>query len=211
MRDCLFFVADSNIEFAIRGLFERGGVFNIIGCSPFSFDPKQDLAVARGQNDPGLYARAKDLIQPFHGTHRRIIVIMDEDWDGTPGQAKIEEQLNSHIEAAGWGAGNGKAIVVTPEADNWIWSDSPHTAAALGWESFEQIRNWLNSQGMWPENMSKPPRPKEALEKVLRLKCKPRSSSLYRIVAGKSSVKRCLDPSVELIFSTLRGWFPLKN
>lgn len=209
MRDCLFFVADSNIEFAIRGLFEREGIFHAIGCLPFSFDHKQDLAVARGQNDPGLYARAKDLIQPFHGTHRRIIIIMDEAWDGTPGAVKIEEQLNAHINAAGWAAKDGRAVVVSPEADNWIWADSPHTAIALGWETFEQVRSWLNSQGMWPDNVPKPPMPKEALEKVLRLKCKPRSSSIYRIISGKSSLKRCVDPSVQKIFSILREWFPL--
>ncbi len=210
MRECLFFVADKNIRFALEGFFKRDGFHHGLGCAPFDLDPARDIRVAVGQNDPGLYARANLLIQPFRPDYRRVVIILDVEWEGSPGKSAIVEKINGHIRAAGWQAENGHVIVVEPEADNWLWTDTPHTAAALGWENMNELRRWLAEEGDWPHDAPKPPRPKETAEKALRKVRKPRSSTIYREAAGRVSLKRCQDPSVHELAEAFRRWFPME-
>ncbi len=98
--------------------------------------------------------------------------------------------------------------MVEPEADNWLWTDTPHTAAALGWANMNELRQWLADEGDWPHDSPKPPRPKETAEKALRKMRKPRSSTIYREAAGRVSLKRCQDPSVHELAEAFRKWFP---
>jgi len=42
-------------------------------------------------------------------------------------------RLNEHVIAAGWSAGEG--LVLVPEVDVWLWSDSVHVAKAMGWQN----------------------------------------------------------------------------
>lgn len=55
MRELLFLVADTNMEFALRGFFERERPHLSIGCGPIDFDPRpnRDILVAAGANDSG--------------------------------------------------------------------------------------------------------------------------------------------------------------
>ena len=213
MRDLLVYVADGNMAEAVGGLLERAGAHHVIGCAPFTFDSRIDIKVAKGQNDSGMHCRGDELIKPFAGEYRHAVVIMDEEWDGSPGAAAIEAQLRAHLRAAGWPEERGLALVVSPEADIWLWSDSPHTATALGWPSWDTLRPALEGQGYLEAGHQKPARPKEAAEWALRQGPKriPRSSRLYREVAGKVSVRRCADRALEGFLDQLRLWFPLEG
>lgn len=210
MRDLLVYVADGNMEEAVGGLLDRDGVHHVIGCGPFVFDSRTDIRVAKGQNDPGVYTRADALMRPFAGEYRHAIVIVDEEWEGSPGTAAIEARLRAHLIAAGWTDDRSLALVVSPEADVWLWSDSPHTATALGWESWDTLRPALEGAGHLATEATKPTRPKEAAEWALRQGPKriPRSSRIYREVSGKVSVRRCEDRALTAFIDQLRTWFP---
>ena len=69
MRPLLFLVADKNMEYALRGFFERDRWDLSVPCERFDFDTNSDIRVATGHDDPGLYARANKLLRPFSGDH----------------------------------------------------------------------------------------------------------------------------------------------
>lgn len=209
MRDCFFLVADKNMEGLLKGFFLRQNFHLALGCGPFQFDAKQDLLVAHGQNDSGLYTRASELLVSYQQTHRHAVVILDAEWDGSPGAVAIRKRMRQHFEQAGWPEDAACAVVIDPELENWVWQDTPHVCATLGYQgSFDTLRADLEQQGMWPKGESKPLRPKEAVEFMLRRARKPRSSSLYQGLAAQVSVKRCSDNTFQTLLLALRRWFP---
>jgi len=209
--DLLFFVADKNMAAAVGGLLERDQVHRVIGCAQFSFDARRDIKVAEGQNDPGLFVRANELLRPLRAEYTHAVVIVDEEWNGSPGAALIEQKLSAHLADAGWTAANSLGLCVRPEADVWLWSDSPHSAKVLGWASWDVLRPKLEAQGFLTAGKAKPERPKEAAEWALRNspgKKVPRSSELYRKISSQVSVRRCEDHALIRLLSALRAWFP---
>lgn len=211
MRDLFFLVADMCMREAIVGLLERDSIHLAIGCAEFEFDGRQDIKVASGQNDPGLYVRANELLKPYSTLHRNAAVVVDEEWEGSPGANHIRTRLQEHLDDAGWAAPRGLALVAAPECDSWLWSDSIHTPRTLGWESWDELRPALEKSNWLAEGEYKPSRPKEAAEWALRnghIRV-PRSASLYRNVASQISVNRCHDNAFLQLLEVLRVWFPM--
>lgn len=211
MNDLLFFVADKNMAAAVGGLLEREQIHLIVGCAQFAFDARRDIKVAEGQNDPGLYTRANELLRPLAAEYAHAIVIVDEEWDGSPGAVAIEQKLRAHLDDVGWTADDSLGLCVRPEADVWLWSSSPHSAKALGWSSWDVLRPRLEQQGLLAAGRAKPARPKEAAEWALHNspgKKVPRSSALYRQVSSQVSVQRCEDDALIRLLNALRAWFP---
>ncbi len=214
MNDLLFFVADKNMAAAVGGLLERDQIHRIVGCAQFSFDARRDIKVAEGQNDPGLFTRANELLRPLAAEYKHTVVIVDEEWNGSPGANQIELKLRSHLDDAGWTAANSLGLCVRPEADVWLWSDSPHSAKALGWTSWDVLRPRLEQEGLLATGKAKPGRPKEAAEWALHNspgKKVPRSSALYRQVSSQVSVQRCEDDALIRLLNALRAWFPAED
>jgi len=218
MRDLLIIVADGNMEKAFKGFFGRPEVCSILQCSPFEIDAMgaDDILPAVGLHDPGLYARAHELLLPRAGQWRHAVVAMDAEWDGCPKRRDgspdaddMRRRLEHHLSQAGWAPPDGLALVVEPEADNWLWSDSPHTAKALDWPSWALLRAELETHGWLMPGQTKPSRPKEAAEFALSRRRKPRSSAIYREVASKLSIRRCQDPAIMALVETLQRWFPV--
>jgi hypothetical protein len=82
----------------------------------------------------------------------------------------------------------------------------------LGWRGRKPpLRQWLTAQGYLQEKEVKPQRPKEAMEKALRLAGKKRSSAIYARLARKVSLSRCVDPAFVKLRETLQSWFPEKR
>ena len=102
MSPLLFLVADKNMEYALRGFFERDRWDRVVPCAPFTFDVDRDIRVAAGQSDPGLYTRANELLRPFRGKYRRVAVMIDAEWDGSPGAEAIRQKIQEHIASAAW-------------------------------------------------------------------------------------------------------------
>ena len=210
MRPLLFLVADKNMEFALRGFFERDGWYHRVGCARFDFEAKSDIVVASGQNDPGIYSAGDVLLRPFAKKYAHVVVMVDEQWEGSPGAQAIRERVDQHIKEAGWPQDAGLSLVLVPEVDVWLWSDSPHTPMALGWSSWQALRSALRTSGWLTADEAKPSRPKQAAEWALKNapKPRPRSSKLYARVTSSVSVARCKDNAVETLLQKLRTWFP---
>lgn len=212
MRDCLFLVADKNMEGVLKGFFSREHFHFALGCAPFEFDQKQDLIVAHGLNDPGLYTRANALLQPFARSHKHVVVIVDEAWVGSPGYENIYQKIREHIINAGWPDDAGCAVVIAPELENWVWQDSPHVCSHLGFPgSFQQLRTELEAKQLWKSADPKPYQPKEAVEWALRRAKKPRSSAIYEQLATQISAKYCIDPAFNTLLAAIRRWFPVQT
>lgn len=210
MRDCLFLVADKNMEGMLKGFLARDSFHKALGCGSFNFDPKQDLLVAHGQNDPGLYTRANEFLQPYVHSYHHVVVIIDAEWDGSPGPDLISQRLHRHMTDAGWADDCGCAVVIAPELENWVWQDSPHVCAALGYNGeFSDLRAALEGQGFWHPDEAKPNRPKEAVEWVLRQSKKGRSSAIYQQLAMRVSARGCSDVAFQALRDALLRWFPL--
>lgn len=209
MRDCLFLVADKNMEGMLKGFFSRDVFHRTMGCGHFDFDSRKDLRVAHGQHDPGLYTRANEFLQPYARTHRHAVVMVDAEWSGSPGKDAIAGRLAKHLISAGWSDGNGCAVVITPELENWVWQDSPHVCTALGFDgAYAALRQALEAEGFWRSDEAKPDRPKEAVEWTLRRSRKPRSSAIYQGLAKQVTLRRCTDPALGALRNALVGWFP---
>ncbi len=208
MKPLLFLVADKDMEHALKGFFGRDGWWRSAGCSPFPIDPRRDIAVAAGQHDPGLYTRAHELLAPFGGRYERAVVMLDAAWDGSPGAPAIREQVDAHLAAAGWPEERRLALVIDPEVDAWLWSDSPHAARALGWPDARALRRALEDHGWVAGDEPKPARPKVAAEWALRRARMPWSSAMFERVAAQVSVRRCRDPALGELLAALRAWFP---
>jgi hypothetical protein len=109
----------------------------------------------------------------------------------------------------GWGQ-RTSAIVIDPELEIWVWSDSPHVDEVLGWSGRQpDLRTWLTQRGSITDRNGKPNLPKEATEAALKEVRKPRSSSIYQQLAEKVSLGRCVDPAFIKLKNTLQSWFPL--
>jgi len=206
-KDCIFIVADTNIREAVYGFLSREQVHTTIGCRPFTIS-RNDIIVATGLNDPGIYDRGGDLLTPFRDQYRHAVFIMDAEWEGAPPPEDILARLNAHLTQNGWAPPEGCAIVAVPEIDNWLWTTSPHTATALGWPDMPTLKEALRDQGFWLDNHPKPHRPKEAAEWATRKARKARSSALYAQVTSKVSARRCTDPAAQTLLRALANWFP---
>lgn len=211
MRDCIFLLADKNMQAAFEGFFTRQGCPQRLGCGNFVFDPRQDIAVASGDNDPGLYTRGHELLRPYQATHRHAVVVLDADWDGSPGKTAITEHLTAQITATGWRADRFNVIVIDPELENWIWQQNDHVARGLGFGNSNELMADPDLQVAWPQGQVKPSSPKEILEFLLQKRRIPRSSAIYKQITSQVSVKHCQDSAFHRLIDSLRTWFPQEN
>ena len=143
-----------------------------------------------------------------HGTATGLL-IFDHEGSGREQEQPedLQESLNEDFTRSAWGD-RAKAIVLSPELEVWIWSDSPHVEAVTGWKDRQpSLRHWLTDQGWLRENEVKPVRPKEAFQAALREARRPRSSSLYQQIAEEVSLRRCKDRSFLEFKDVLRSWF----
>lgn len=112
------------------------------------------------------------------------------------------------LAAGGW-EDRTDVIVIDPELEVWLWTDSPRVETELGWEDRSvSLREWLREEGWWPGGVRKPLRPKETLEWVLRKNRLQRSSAIYGRLARRVGLRRCEEESFQKLCQRLRIWFP---
>ncbi len=211
MREIAFLVADLSMQEALRGFltradFHRG--YNL-GTRHFEFDPRRDLFYAAGLNDPGMYTDGHNILAPLQRTHHRAIVIQDAEWDGSPGATAICEGLTERIAATGWPTDRFRVICIEPELENWIWQPSNRVATTLWFGSVDEMIAEVRAAGLeWPDGQTKPTRPKEALEAVVRRRSIGWSSAVHRSITAKVSLNGCCDPALLGLREALQQWFP---
>ena len=206
-RDCVFLVADGNMAAAIQGFLDREQFHQSLGIAPFEFSRDLDLLVEPG-HDPGVYLRAHELLRPYERSHQHAVILLDAAWDGSPGAERISGDICGHMPGCGWATERFAVVVIDPELENWIWQDSPHVAAAVRHSETASLRDYLRGEGLWPEGASKPVRPKETLEAVLRRARRPRSSAVYREITQKVTTRGCQDAAFRRLVEALQQWFP---
>lgn len=200
-RDIAFLLADPGMEHVLKGFLSREP-HRRLGCGRFLFDPGEDIVVAHTR-DPGVYGTALEWLQPFERSHRHAVVIVDADWEGSPGAVAIREHVSQRL-AAGWK--EFAVIVIEPELEAWLMNDGPHLAKMF--RCPEDYREILARAGFWPDGTAKPPRPKEALE-YLRQRHRARATNAeFGKLAGVMSVRYCQDPAFIQLRDQLRTWFP---
>lgn len=201
-KDLVVLVPDSNIKSAISTLLGRPKSLKIRGI--------QSEIYVHVEHDPGCRLRSQEYLRMFHRQFQHALVVFDLEGSGagTKGAREVEGTVTELLAQAGW---NDRAavVVIDPELENWVWSDSPHVAAELGWRSdTRDLKRWLVNEGHWEEGSAKPQRPKEAMEHALRFAQRPRSSSIYAKLAESVTLKGCTDESLQRLLVILRGWFP---
>jgi hypothetical protein len=213
MRDCVFFTADSTMKQALLGFMTRNDRFAHynLGTAPFAFDPNEDL-FSSATMDPGTYTTGEELMRPFQKTHRHAVLMLDAQWDGSPGAAAIRTDLSNRILVTGWPADAFKVIVIEPELEAWIWQRNQRLATALKFGSVaEMVKAVHDAKVDWPNGQAKPSRPKEALEAVATRKRKiGYSSALHRAITTTISLAGCRDNAFLELRQTLQRWFPLE-
>jgi hypothetical protein len=201
-RDIIFVVADRDIEATVLGLLSR----------PQSLAIRRISAVIRThpEKDPGCFLRAHDFLRAFRSHYARAIVMFDREGCGSEALSRValEAAVEDRLRKNGWDD-RAKTIVIDPELESWVWSDSPEVDRILGWVARSPVlRSWLWEKGFLQEGTVKPRRPKEAVEAALRVVHKPRSSAIYQDLAMSVSLRRCTDPAFTKLRATLQSWFP---
>ena len=207
-RDVVFLVADAGIRAMVAGFFSgaKAPAHILLGdCAPIAFDPHLDIVPAQG-NDPGVWKSSREYLRRKEPTHRRAVVILDNDWDGSPGPERIRADISADL--AGWE--QHAVIVIEPELEAWFWRDHPGLWDLMLWkEKYGQTpRKVLEQANLWPSDADKPPRPKEAiayLRKRYRINVE---NATFGRVAAQLSVLHCKDIAFLQLATTLREWFP---
>lgn len=199
--DLVVLAADKNIELGIRGLLSRAPS---LGIRPVVVN-----VFVHPERDPGCLLRSQDFLRPLHREYDHALVVFDREGCGREGQCRtqIESTVEELLAKSGWRS-RAAAVVIDPELENWVWNDSPQVDTALGWAGrVPDLRAWLRQQGLLPDGLAKPPRPKEAVVEALRRARKPRSAALYRTLGEIATLEHCTDPAFQKLRTTLQRWF----
>lgn len=206
MKDLVVLVSDQNMKYVLKGLLARP---QALGIHPINIDDEKDI-IRHPEHDPGCANSGVTFLADFAQQYRYGLLMFDHEGSGkeTRQPQELQETLNKEFARSAWGE-RARAVVLSPELEVWIWSDSPHVDAVAGWKNRKpSLRHWLIEQDWLQEGANKPERPKEAFEAALRTARKPRSSSLYLQIAEKVSLKGCTDRAFRDFKKILRCWFP---
>lgn len=202
MKDLLILIPDLDYESALSGLFTR---FPALGLRSFTYD-----TLINTERDPGCRCKSPEVLRPYVNLFSYALVLFDFEGCGAEhfGKAELETSIERELARNGWG-NRSAVIVVDPEIEAWVWSDSPHVPEILNWQGHQQdLRTWLRDETeFWPDDTPKPRRPKEAMLEILRVASIPKSSSIFRAIGERVSVNRCVDPAFNKLKEILSDWF----
>lgn len=193
-------VAGKDDRAALLGLLRRHASVGIRSIEP--------VVYTHPDRDPGCRLHAHDFLRPQTTRFARALVVFDREGCGINAPAEhLEREVEGRLAASGWGD-RAAVIVIDPELEAWVWSESPHVPRCLGWTGdLAHLRGWLKGQGLW-EDGKKPSDPKRAVQRVLHEVDRRRSSSIYSELAKSVGFRKCEDRAFLRLLNVLRGWFP---
>nr|BAL53120.1 hypothetical conserved protein [uncultured Gammaproteobacteria bacterium] len=157
MSDLICLVADKNMEAAMVELLKRPAA---LGIRQIAVE-----VVVHPRRDPGVFREGIEFLRPLRDKYGHGLLLLDAAWEGAP--QDVQGQLDQALVKAGlshW----ARAIVIAPELEAWVWSNSPHVDEALGWSGRQpSLRVWLKQKGLWAANEPKPKNPKAAVKSAL--------------------------------------------
>jgi hypothetical protein len=163
------------------------------------------------RKDPGCVNEGVRFLSGYSEQYHYGLLIFDHEGCGREQTRPqdLQTELDQEFTRSAWGD-RARTVVLSPELEVWVWSNSPHVDEATGWKNRQSsLRRWLVEQGWLQQGQIKPARPKESFEAALREVQIPRSSSLYQQIAERVSLSRCQDPSFLEFKGILRNWFPM--
>jgi hypothetical protein len=202
MKDLLILAADNDLKQALTGLLGRPEALRIRTV-------EVDIFI-HPEHDPACVRRGVEFMSNFSDQYRHGLLMFDHAGSGRESALpeRVQAELNDMFSRSVWGE-RARAIVLAPELEAWVWSDSPHVDDVIGWRGRSpRLRTWLVEHGWLGENEAKPAKPKEAFEAALRVARVPRSASVYRRIAERVSVRRCQDRAFHQFKEAVRNWFP---
>ena len=189
----------------MKGLLTRTDSLRI---APVSFHVTRHV-----DRDSGCRSAATTHLRPYLSSHRYALVLFDRHGCGSrSSRREIQRDVERDLTRNGW-HDRAKAIVIDPEIEAWVWSESPEVARVLGWgRDFPPLRSWLASHGLWASNRRKQQNPKRAMRKAmeeagLRGRAR-RSATRFHDLATTVDFTECSDPAFVELARTLRAWFP---
>lgn len=203
-KDLVILTADKNMQCAVEGVLGR---FRSLQIRQLSYD-----IYVHPYRDPGCLGEGHVFLHDHLLRFDHAIVMLDRQGCGKEKltAVELEAEIELRLDDIGWN-GRATAVVLDPELEIWVWSDSPVVEQILGWSgSNPSLRVALENEGFLDGNAVKPADPKAAMEFALRKTRTPRSSSLYSQLAGSVGLERCTDPSFDKLKSVLRNWFPAR-
>lgn len=194
-------VADRDIEETLKMVLGRP---RSLGMRPVLFECRR-----HPNRDGGCRANAAEFLRPFQNRFSHALVVFDREGCGSSSTRDvIEREVESELARSGWQT-RGTAIVIDPELEGWLWSDSPAVLKGLGWNRrYAELRSWLEEEEVWDPSSAKPHKPKAALNRTLQRTRRRRSARLYGEIASSVSLTRCQDPAFGKLRTILQAWFP---
>ncbi|MBN2580813.1 MAG: hypothetical protein JXB10_17640 [Pirellulales bacterium] len=201
IKDLVALVADGQMEFCLRGILTRQEALRIRNINVDIF--------VHPDKDPGCLRRGENFLQPFSRRYAHALIMLDREGSGREHLPRetMEADLEVKLRKTGWDE-RGAAIVLDPELEMWVWSDSPEVDEVLGWSGRSPcLRDWLCQQGYLSTLGNKPSDPKSAFLAALRKSRKQKSSMVFFELAQRVSMHRCIDQSFIKLKSVLQKWF----
>jgi hypothetical protein len=192
-------VADRHMEAAVAALLEYRATD--IGCRLDTF-----RIHAHPEHDPGVYGKAAEFLRPFLSQCDHALVLLDAQGCGARPGRDIQAKVQHDLDRNGW-KGKGKAVVICPELEAWVWARGCRNVARVLRTRWPRIRQ-IATPAYWAEDAPKPSRPKELLETVCRQARIVRNASVYAAIAGGIRLAPCEDGAFAELCATLRSWFP---
>lgn len=202
VKDLAVLVADLDAESGLETLLQRG---HVLGFRAMTFE-----FFRHPNRDNGVFQKGHDLLRAQSKRFQYAIAICDLEGCGRERHPpeQIETNMEQRLRANGW-EDRAAAIVITPELENWVWGDWDALADQVQWAgSGHGLRDWLTERSLVSPGDKKPHRPKEALERVLRQKNMPASSSLFAALGSAADTSSCADAAFAKLLTMLRRWFP---
>jgi hypothetical protein len=207
-RELIILVADGTMRAVFAAFFERQ-FHHSFDCAPFDFKPRLDLFNNPLEKDGGVHLRCHEILRPYLKTHRRALVVLDQQFGGERPAEEIRAEIEHRLNANGW-QGRATAIVIEPELEVLLWQDNVNVERALRHQG-GSLRQLLAQDGRWPQGASKPPAPKELIQALIRTNRAGVPVAVYGKIASAVSTAGCVDPAFHRVRDALRAWFPAER
>ena len=204
MKDLIILCPDVKIAAALDGLLGRPAALRIRKID-------YEIKVHSGR-DPGCYHFAEQFLRSFRSDFGHALVVFDRAWEGAPSNnaSELTDQVEQNLQVS-W-TSSAAVVVIDPELEVWVFSDSPHVPQTLGWAAGPaEFKAWLVGHGLWGRDAGKPADPKAAVELVAKKVRQPWTAAVCQELAERVSVDRCADASFARLRAILSRWFGLQE
>lgn len=200
--DLVLLAADKDIQHGLRGLLSRP---EALGIRPISYQ-----TYPHSQHDPACARRAHEFLRQFAVDYHHALVVFDHQGSGREECAPLvlEDEVRQKLAANGWDD-RARAVVIAPELEAWVFSESPQVERCLQWSSRTPLKQWLQQRDLWHSDQAKPADPKAALRATLAFLRRPPSSAIFENLARFVSLAHCQDHAFNRLTAILREWFPV--